>query len=79
MFVYPKKVLSSELKCMVLEVVKTDFFDFLSACMLSSKSESEGICYKNQMVLFISTNSYTPGVNSISKILFSIPSSGIFM
>ena len=63
---------------MVLEVVKTDFIDIVSACMLSLKSkiESESLCL---MVIFISTNSYTPGVNSISKKSFSIPNSGILI
>ena len=78
MFKNPKKLLGSELKCMLKEVIKTDFIDIVSACMLSSKSklESESIC---SMVLFISTNSNTPGVYSISKKSFLIPKSGIIL
>ena len=78
MFVNPKRVLSSELKCMLIEVVITDFIDIVSAGMLSSKSklESESFCL---MVLIISTNSYTPAVNSISTKSLSNPNSGIII
>ena len=63
---------------MGLEVVKTDFIDIVSASMLNSnsKSLSESFCF---IILFISTSSYTPGVNSISTKSFPIPNSGIII
>ena len=61
---------------MLLEVGKTDFLDIVSACMLNSKSKLESLCL---LVLFTSTCSHTPGVNSLSKNSFSIPNSGMFM
>ena len=65
---------------MLLEVVKTDFIDIVSASIPKVNvliSDSESICL---MVLFISTNSYAPGGNSISLKVSEIPdsNSGIF-
>ena len=61
---------------MEFEVVRTDFIDIVSACMLKSKSESESFCL---MVLFSSTNLCTHDANSISKKSVSIPNSIIFI
>ena len=54
---------------MHIEVVKTDFIDIVSACMLSSKSESESICL---MVLVISTISYTISVVVMQRSSFQV-------
>ena len=61
---------------MLLEFVKTDFIDNVSASMLSSKSksESENICL---MEFVISTISYAPGGSFTSK--YTVSESGTFM
>ena len=61
---------------MLLEVVRTDFIDIVSAGILSLKSESESICL---LVLLISTNSYTPGGSCFSKKAFSLSKEEIIM
>ena len=54
----PRSLFISDINVIGFDVIKIDFNDIVSACMLSSKSESESICF---MVFFISTFSYTPG------------------
>ena len=69
-------MLSSNLKSMGFEVVKTYFIhNFLLP--IPSQNHNQNVFYF--LVPFISTNSYTPGDNSISKNLFSIPNEGKFM